>query len=93
MRNLILLEKVKRLIEQDVCKESKLVMALEPRNLRLQSLIKTKGVGYFDDTGLVPELAEQLSQIDIRYMWAMLKSFNESFVPTVPFINQATTDG
>jgi hypothetical protein len=22
-------------------------------------------------------------------MWAMLKSFNESFVPSVPFINQA----
>jgi len=93
IRNVSLLEKLKKLVEQDMCLENNLVAQLEPHNLRITSLLGpdfTKPLGYYDEikvSNVYPELCEQVGQAEARYMWAMLKNFNEYYAPVIPFIN------
>ncbi len=69
IKNVSLLEKVKRLIEQDICQEQKLVTSLEQHQLRLVYLLgpefkPTQALGYYDESQishLYPELCESVS--------------------------------
>ena len=71
------LEKLKTLIEVDMCKETKGVVFLHPFNLRLLSktdpstLSETeKPINYFDDSMIsnsYPEINEKLNLADVRY--------------------------
>lgn len=64
IRNVQILEKLKKLVEQDMCQESKLVENLEPSNLRLLTLLGPEfkdALGYWDEAAiadLYPELCE-----------------------------------
>lgn len=64
IRNVSLLEKLKRLVEQDMCLESKLVESFEPINLRVLSLMGAEfkdAIGYYNESAvpdLYPELCE-----------------------------------
>ncbi len=99
IKNVSLLEKVKRLIEQDICQEQKLVTSLEPHQIRLVYLLGGefnigKSLGYYDESQIshvYPELCESVTQAELRYMWAMLKKFNEYYAPVVPYVNQSDT--
>lgn len=53
------------------------------------SLIKP--IGFFDDSiceANYQEVYNDVSMSEVRYMWAVLKTFNEFYVPAVPIINQ-----
>ena len=53
------------------------------------SLIKP--IGFFDDSiceANYQEVYNDVSMSEVRYMWAVLKAFNEFYVPAVPIINQ-----
>lgn len=55
VKNVLLLEKVKRLIEQDICQEQKLVTTLEQNQLRLVYLLgpefqQAQSFGYYDES-------------------------------------------
>lgn len=94
-----MLEKLKVFIEIDMSKESKGIMNILPTDLRL--LTKTskdvideneKPINYFDDSLLpdvYPEINEKLSLIDVRYEWALIKTFNKYLAPAVPYINNS----
>jgi hypothetical protein len=95
--NVHILEKLKTFIENDMCNETKGVVALYPTNLRLLSKVNSKNlsdtekpVNYFDDALIgtsYPEINEKLSIADVRYQWALLKTFNKYLAPAVPYIN------
>ena len=74
-----------------MCSESKLVENLEPHQLRVTTLLGFKNcLGYYDESqvsNVYPDLIEQVSQAEARYMWAMLRNFNEYYAPVIPFIN------
>lgn len=94
IRNVYLLEKLKKLVEQDMCQEQKLVESFEPHQLRIVSLLGEEfrgSLGYYDESSVpneYPELCQQVSQHEARYMWAILKNFNEYYAPVIPFVSQ-----
>jgi len=56
----------------------------------LHNYDKVHPVGYFDDKACesrYKEISNELSMAEIRYVWALLKTFNEFYVPAVPIIN------
>ena len=63
-RTVFLLEKLKKLIENDMCMESKLVQILPPHELRLTSLLGeefNEGLNYYDESNVsydYPDLCE-----------------------------------
>ena len=72
-------------IKKDEQKEAILSRKFNPR---------VNPIGYFDDFTLTDRYVEACRDLDqplIRYMWALLKTFNEYFVPAVPIINQASS--
>lgn len=98
--NIGLLEKLKSFIEVDMSKESKAVLFLKPNQLRLltkmhpQTLMnevskeQEKSINYYDDSLLnttYPELYDKLSLADVRYLWALLRSFNRYLAPSGSF--------
>ena len=97
------LEKLKTFIDVEMCKESKVVMMLHPRNFSLLSKMgiqideikeeRDKPVNYFNDSLIganYPEIQdESVTQADLRYQWALLRVFNKYLAPTVPFINSS----
>lgn len=51
-----------------------------------------KPVHYYDDSMLSnkhPDIYENLSLMDIRHQWALLRIFNQYLAPAVPFINNS----
>lgn len=81
-------------------KESKAVLFLKPNQLRLltkmhpQTLMnevskeQEKSINYYDDSLLnttYPELYDKLSLADVRYLWALLRSFNRYLAPSGSF--------
>eukprot|EP00347_Sterkiella_histriomuscorum_P020695 403336831 len=100
--NIALLEKLKTFIEIDMCRETKGVQTLNPNDLRLltklsqetiqdpQTKETVKSVNYYDDILVgtsYPEINETLSLADIRYLWSLIKIFNQYLAPAVPYIN------
>lgn len=95
------LEKLKTLIEVEICKESKGVMIMHPSTLRLMNKMGViiddiqdetmKPINYYNDSlfgANYPELQdESVTLADMRYQWALLRVFNKYLAPTVPFIN------
>ena len=79
--------------------KTKGVQKLQANNLRLISKTSTdvlskeeKPLNYYEDAMLsnkYPEIFENLSLIDIRYQWALLKTFNKYLAPAVPYINNS----
>jgi hypothetical protein len=48
-------------------------------------------MGYFDDStceSRYQEVYNDVTMAEVRYMWAVLKTFNEYYVPAVPIVNQ-----
>jgi len=90
---------LKTFIEVDMCNETKAIVQLFPNTLKLLSKIEPsaldkdeKSIRYYDDSMIgtkFPEVNETLSLIDIRYQWALLKTFNQYLAPAVPFINNS----
>jgi hypothetical protein len=82
-----------------MCNENKGIVLLEPNTLRLLSKTskdilseEEKPRGYYDDSMLsnkYPEIYENMSLTDIRYYWALLKTFNKYLAPAVPYINNS----
>lgn len=80
-----------------MCKESKGVLMLHPSILRLISKVSPaslseteKPINYYDDELIganYPEINEKMTIADVRYQWALLKTFNKYLAPTVPYIN------
>ena len=75
--SVMLLEKLKQLVEQDLLMESTVVERIKPTELRLLSLVGfgSEAVGYVDEKfvpNLYPELVEQVSQAQMRQMWHIL---------------------
>jgi len=84
-------------VEEKICEESSLVKDLVPSQLRFLSLIKANfkhteklvndAINYIDEDRVSGfDDVSKLTQSEFRYLWALLKSFNEQLSPAMPFV-------
>jgi len=97
--------KLKTFVEGELCQENKSVLTFKPYSLRETSKLQQwnqvkpdataqSHVNYYSSElfhSNYKEIAQKLSQIELRYHWALLMTFNQCFAQSVPFINNSIT--
>lgn len=89
-----MLSDLRELVEVDVCNESKSVLTLKGNDIRLlqKHNLKEDPIFIFDDTLVYsnyPQMSTQLSLMDMRYNWGLMRVFNKYLIQAVHFINMS----